>query len=183
MMRVQSVAGGLCGLVFAMQVAQVELAQAQTAPQTSLPGGATSLQETFQDWQVNCAVQANGKRCTLSQQQFGQNRQRLLAIELAPGDGANVTGTLVLPFGLLLEAGVTTQIDDKPTGKPLRFRTCLPAGCVVPLQFDGAAASALRAGTALKFIATPSESNEALTFSISLKGLPAALSRTAALMK
>jgi invasion protein IalB len=177
----QSVAGGLCGLVFAVQI--VGGAQAQTAPPaSSLPGGATSLQETFQDWQVNCAVQANGKRCTLSQQQFGQNRQRLLAIELVP-DGANVTGTLVLPFGLLLEGGVTTQIDDKPTGKPLRFRTCLPAGCVVPLQFDGAAATALRAGTALKFIATPSESNEALTFSISLKGLPAALSRTAALVK
>jgi invasion protein IalB len=182
-MKMQSVAGGLCGLVFAVQIAQVGVAQAQPAPQASLPGGATSLQETFQDWQVNCAVQAIGKRCTLSQQQFGQNRQRLLAIELAPGDGANVTGTLVLPFGLLLEAGVTPQIDDKPTGKPLRFRTCLPAGCVVPLQFDGATASALRAGTALKFIATPSESNEALTFSISLKGLPAALSRTAALMK
>jgi len=180
MMKVQSIAGGLCGLVLALQLSQAQAARAQTA---SLPGGATSLQETFQDWQVACAVRANGKRCALSQQQFGQNRQRLLAIELMPGDGASIIGTLVLPFGLLLEAGVTTQIDDKPAGKPLRFRTCLPAGCVVPLQFDGAAAAALRAGTTLKFIATPSERNEPMAFSISLKGFPAALSRTAVLGK
>ena len=176
-MKMHSIAGALADLAFAA-------AQTPASPQTSpLPGGATSLQETYQDWQVACVAQANAKRCGLSQQQTGQNRQRVLAIELALGDGNSLTGTLILPFGLLLDIGVAAQIDDKPVGKPLRFRTCLPVGCILPLHFEGATAAALRAGTILKFIATPNERSESITFAVSLKGFAAALNRTAVLVK
>ena len=163
------------------------MAQAPQASQTpapaTLPGGANSLREAFEDWQVACVTQGNVKRCALGQEQFGQNRQRVLAIELVPGDNNSLTGTLVMPFGLLFDPGVTMQIDDKPFGKPLKMRTCLPAGCLVPLQFDTAAANALRAGAVLKLTATPSDSTTPVNFSISLKGFPAGLTRTVALAK
>ncbi|MBN9047563.1 MAG: invasion associated locus B family protein [Rhizobiales bacterium] len=65
------------------------LALAQATP--FLPGGASSLQETYQDWQVACRI-ANGTRlCAISQQQTQQNGQRVLAIELAAPRGSTVS--------------------------------------------------------------------------------------------
>jgi invasion protein IalB len=157
-------------------------AAAPAAAASSLPGGASSLQETYQDWQVSCQQQAAGKRCSLSQQQADpQSRQRVLAIELVTvADRAE--GLLVLPFGLALDKGVTLQIDDAAAGQPLRFRTCLPAGCLVPLAFDARMVASLRRGTAIKAKVTADDGRET-TFTVSLKGLAPALDRTAALLR
>lgn len=159
----------------------IELAQA-TQPVSTLPGGASSLNETYRDWQVACVQQGTAKRCVLSQQQAQQNGQRVLAIELNAPAGNTVAGTLVLPFGLALASGVALQIDDKAAGQPLRFRTCLPAGCIVPVTFDAPTLTLLRAGTALKVKATADGGQETL-FSISLQGFAAALDRVAALSR
>ncbi len=53
---------------------------AQDAP--SLPGGASSLQESYRDWRVTCRIAEATKRCALSQQQARQDGQRVLAIKL-----------------------------------------------------------------------------------------------------
>ena len=176
-MKVRAIA---CAVTAIMVTA--EFASAQSPPST-FPGGASSLRETFQDWQVSCVAEANTKRCSLSQEQVGQNRQRLLAIELAPGDGNGLTGTLILPFGLLFEPPINMQVDDKPVGKPLRIRTCVPTGCIVPLRLEGAVTNTMRAGSSLKITAMPSESGDPITFSISLKGFPAAINRTTLLTR
>ena len=54
---------------------------------------------------------------------------------------------MVLPFGLALDHGVVLQVDDGAPGPVLRFRTCLPAGCVVPLSSDAKLVAAARKGT------------------------------------
>ncbi|WP_376705034.1 invasion associated locus B family protein [Mesorhizobium sp. ISC25] len=112
----------------------------------------------------------------MSQQQAQKNGQRVLAIELRRNGKDTLSGDLVLPFGLLLDAGATLQIDDGQSRKPLRFSTCLPGGCIVPLSFDAAMIAALRAGTALRVKAQSTDSKE-FALSISLKGLAAALDR------
>lgn len=158
---------------------------APVGAQTSgaLPGGANSLEETFENWVVACVEQGAGKRCALSQQQADQqSHQRVLAIELTASSPDGVAGTLLLPFGLALDNGVTLQIDDAPAGAPLRFRTCLPGGCLVPLAFDVVKAAALRKGANLKVNATADGGKDAV-FTISLKGYPAALDRMIALAK
>ncbi|MGH6763715.1 MAG: invasion associated locus B family protein [Phyllobacterium sp.] len=148
--------------------------------EATLPGGASSLQETYQDWLVVC-VQEKGKRCVLLQR-TQQNGQQLMAIELAANaDGKTATGTLVLPFGLALDAGVALQVDDKPVGKPLRYSTCLAAGCVVPLSVDAPSLVALHAGEVLKATAKAADSGQAIPLSISLKGFSAAFNRVAEL--
>lgn len=165
-----------------------ELAQAQTGGQTggasasTLPGGASSLNETYKDWRVACIQQGTTKRCALSQQQAQQNGQRVLAIELNAPSGNAVAGTLVLPFGLALDSGVTFQIDDKPAMQPIRFRTCVPAGCLVNVSFDAPTLVALRAGAVLKIKAT-ADGGAAAPFSISLQGFGTALDRVAALAR
>jgi invasion protein IalB len=165
-----------------------EVAQAQSTGQAaggaaaSLPGGASSLNETYKDWRVACAQQGNQKRCVLSQVQAQQNGQRVLAIELNAPSGNTVAGTLVLPFGLALDAGVSFQIDERPAMQPMRFRTCMPAGCLVSVSFDAAMIVALRVGTALK-IKAMADGGAATPFSVSLQGFATALDRVAALSR
>jgi invasion protein IalB len=148
---------------------------------TALPGGASSLQETYQDWQIACRIVDKTKSCSMSQQQVGKKNQRVLAVELQAGSDGAVTGVLVLPFGLLLDKGVTLQIDDKPALAPLRFRTCMPVGCLVPLSFDSDRVSSLGKGTALKLKATASDADQEVVLTVSLKGFAAALDRMKAL--
>lgn len=157
-----------------------DVAVAQTT--SGLPGGASSLNETYKDWRVACVQEGTAKRCVITQVQTQQNGQRVLAIELNAPNGNTVSGTLVLPFGLALDSGVVFQIDDKPSMQPVRFRTCLPGGCVVNVSFDSATLVALRAGAALKINAT-ADSGAATPFSISLQGFGTVLDRVAVLAR
>jgi invasion protein IalB len=167
----------LCGLVIlAMALFCSTAAWSQTAP--SLPGGSSSLQETFQDWQVACVIRDNARHCSLSQQQTKQGtNQRVLAVELTPASNNSLGGVLILPFGLLLTSGATMQIDDKPISKPLAVRTCLPTGCIVPLNFDKTSIDAYRAGSVLKIGSVASDTNQPVLFTVSLKGFNSALDR------
>jgi invasion protein IalB len=157
-----------------------------SADDTGLPGGATSLREAHGDWAVSCSVQtANSKTtkaCALSQELTDRKSgQRVLAIEVRPA-GTAADGTLVLPFGLALAKGATLQIDDGQASSALAFRTCLPAGCVVPVNFDTKMLAALRSGAALKVKATRDGGGD-VQFSLSLKGFGGAFDRTATLLK
>ena len=147
-------------------------------------GAPSSLSETYEDWRVACVAAAdNKKQCAFSQAQVSQNGQRVLTVELSPAEDGGLKGILVMPFGLNLEKGVTFSVDDLPPGKPSRFRTCLPGGCVVRLTFTSATAASLRQGTALKLGAFASDTEKDVAFSISLKGFNQALARTSQLGK
>ncbi len=164
----------LAATLLAMMSSSTVLAQDAASP---LPGGATSLQETYKDWRVACAApDGQAKQCAVSQQQAQQNGQRILAIELATAADGGVTGTLVLPFGLRLDAGVTLAVDEQAAQAPLRFSTCLPAGCLVPLVFDQTAIAALRTGTTLKLKAMSNDGQD-VALSVSLAGFSTALDR------
>jgi invasion protein IalB len=155
---------------------------AQTPSQ--LPGGANSLQEAYDNWTVACVQQSAAKHCSLSQQQMdSQSHQRVLAIEFSAPTADQLEGTLVLPFGLALDHGVTLQIDDGPASPSQKFRTCLPVGCLVPFAFDAKTIATLRKGANLKIAALAAADGKEANFTISLKGFPAALDRTAALAK
>lgn len=163
-------------------------ARDQTEPAATLPGGASSLTETYRDWQVSCTIQNvgqgnAGKHCAMSQTQVQKDSgQRALALELEPLSGGGVAGgTLSLPFGLALDAGVTLQVDDTPAGRILRFRTCLPAGCMVPLSFDAAQLTAMRGGATLKVRAVGALDGAEVLLPVSLQGFGPALDRLAAL--
>ena len=149
-----------------------------------LPGGATSLNETHGDWTVACHAPDGTVRCAMTQTQInGENRQRVLAIELTPASGGSeVSGIVVLPFGLRLEAGVGLMIEGGGQLPTARFSTCLPAGCVVPLAFDAETVLALRSGTALNLAMTANDTGQNLALSVSLTGFGSALNRIAQLL-
>lgn len=158
----------------------------------ALPGGASSLQENYQDWLVVCVQQQASQaeaaaeapapvtRCAVSQQQSeAQTRQRVLAIELSRSE-KGLSGVLLVPFGLALDAGISLQIDEGKAEAPLRVRTCLPAGCVVPLDFDAAKLKALTSAATLK-VKAQADGGPERVFSISLKGFADATQRLDAL--
>jgi invasion protein IalB len=154
----------------------------QEQPASPLPGGASSLQETYQDWRLGCQSVAPQPVCSISQEQAQQNGQRVLAIELRKQGDDALSGNLVLPFGLQLDAGAIIQIDDGQQDKPLRFSTCVPGGCLVPLSFDADRITALRNGTTLRVKVQSTDAKE-VALTISLKGFPAAFDRLQVLGK
>lgn len=153
---------------------------------SSLPGGASSLSETHGDWAVQCRLiqvkdEASKPVCSLSQQQQDNKGSRVLAVELQPtADGAS--GALVLPFGLQLSKGVALQIDEAKAGAAQPFSTCLPAGCLVPLNFGDAQLKALNSGKTLNLI-TEALAGDEVKLSVSLTGFSAALNRVKELLK
>lgn len=155
---------------------------AQT-PSSALPGGASSLQETFQDWRVTCSLVQNNKICSVAQVQTQQNGQRVLAIELAASKDNGASGVLMLPFGLKLQDGAILKIDNNPPLPPLSFSTCLPVGCVVPVNLTAASVNALRSGTSLTVSANAADGAQSLSLPVSLKGLAPALDRLNQLQK
>ena len=143
---------------------------------SQLPGGANSLQEGYQDWQVVCAAVDEGRQCAMIQQQSDERSgQRVLAVELTREEGAT-QGTLVLPFGLDLAHGAQLRIDEQEPMDTLPFSTCLPAGCLVPLPLNDTTLEALRTGKTLS-INLRSQDSQDLAFSVSLNGFPQALDR------
>ena len=144
----------------------------------TLPGGASAVTETHGDWTVRCQVRQHEGRvgCLVQQEQVdNQSRQRLMAVEVVPSaDG--LLGTLILPFGLNLDQGVILSVDDGQALPTLRFRTCLPGGCMVALNFAADMVAALQGGAALK-IAAIADGGAPTPFSVSLTGFASALAR------
>ncbi|MFG1417360.1 invasion associated locus B family protein [Xanthobacter sp. V0B-10] len=150
------------------------------ASAAGLPGGAQSLSETFEDWQVACAMPQGVKRCAIGQQQADpKTRQRILSVEIQP-KGAGAEGLLVLPFGLALDKGVSLKAGEADLVPALRFSTCLPQGCFVPLALDAKALAALRKAAEAS-VGAVSDGGQPVSFPVSLKGFPAAFDRAAAL--
>ena len=181
-------AGAGLALAAAMFASQAwgQAAAPKPAPATPAAAPAQSgpppQQETVGDWRIVCVTQGTAKRCTLIQEQTAtQNNQRLLAIEMGM-NGDKLEGLLILPFGVLLDRGVSLQLDEQATQTSLRYRTCLPVGCVVSVSFDAKSLPALRGGTGLK-VKLAVESGQEQTLTISLKGFGQALDRMAVLAK
>lgn len=145
-----------------------------------LPGGASSVIETHGDWTLRCEIitrtETSERICVVNQVQTNAQGQRVIAVELAPSaDG--VAGAIILPFGLAVTQPVTLTIDE---GEPITasFSTCVPAGCVVPIEAGSETLNAMRAGSALS-ISTQNVDNQPLELPVSLAGFSAATNRVA----
>lgn len=155
---------------------------------SELPGGASSLRETYGDWTLNCGVvpakdsTPAAVACNLSQEQLDNNKRRIIALGLNPGTDGGAKGNFIMPFGLALDKGIVLQIDGGQATQPNPFRTCLPAGCLVPVTWPDATVKSLAGGTALKVTAT-TDDGQPLALSVSLKGFGAGYARAVELQK
>ena len=158
---------------------RVQTSAAPGARVGALPNGASQLSETYGDWTLNCSM--GTKVCTLSQALVNKEGQRAFLIELRVAKDGAGEGTIVMPFGLKLEAGVLLKLDDRDMGQGLRFSTCVAQGCVLPVNFPIAGMNAIRSGKALAVGALNVSDGQLVTFSISLNGFSVAVDRAIAL--
>jgi invasion protein IalB len=166
----------------AILAAAVVAAAGSGAAGQGLPGGATSVRETFSDWQLICESAEGNVVCAVSQALRQEASQQLvLAVELIPASAQMAAGTVVMPFGLRLSEGVAMSIDDSSRSGAQPFSTCLPVGCMVPVVFETDAVAALRAGSVLTLSAVVEETGDTLELPVSLQGFAAAYDRALAL--
>lgn len=176
---ISSVARRTAG-VFLLAGAALLAPSAKAAP---LPGGASSLVETFQDWVVACQAQEATTTCVMRQVQTNtQTNQSVLTVEFRNVANGRLEGALLMPFGLALAKGVSLKIDEAAVGA-LTFSTCVPQGCIVPMGLDAAQVAKLKTGTALNIGATSLNPAQPVAMKVSLKGFPMALNRVLELTK
>lgn len=170
--------------VIGMLAVSPAIAQAPAVKQGTLPNGASSLAETYNDWMVSCDIQGGAKICGMAQQQ-ARNGQMWLTANLQLSADGNLSGVVVLPFGVLATKPVSFQIDEARTTITSNIRTCMPVGCIVPIAFDRNTVAALRSGKALKVnVQNASVGEEPIKdMAISLNGFAPALDRMASLSK
>lgn len=144
----------------------------------------SAIQETYRAWQVVCQPDSSGKGklCAMSQERSdSKSGQRVMAAELRPSQDG-LQATFIMPFGLALQAGVALQVDDNPPTPAIPFSTCVPAGCILPVNFDDKVVGVLRKASTLTMkIKTVAGEDMALTFS--LDGFTAASQRLVELSK
>jgi invasion protein IalB len=157
--------------------------KAEAKPAALLPGGASSLTEVFERWQVICAAPGGSVTCAISQTQAQKDGQRVIDIRfITPAPKGAPAGWLSLPFGLELAAGVVFQIDEDKPSAPQAFKTCLPTGCVVPLELASPVLTGIRKGSYLKLKATSTD-GQPVPLTVSLAGFAQALDRAAAVAR
>jgi len=172
-------------------VAAATIVAGSAVAATTLPGGATTLRETYDQWVLNCGIgPANGAAeatptvaCSLSQQLIEQStKRRAVALGLTPTENGGVKGTLIMPFGLALAKGVTLQIDEGQATQPISFRTCTPQGCLIPIEWPDQTVNGLKTAGALKVSAT-GDNGQPVNFTLSLKGFASGFDRAVELQK
>lgn len=147
------------------------------AMSTSPAGAEVTRSDVHGDWRVTCVQRESGQQCAASQIQTDrESGARALAIELHRTEEGGIRGALALPFGLALQAGVRISLDEGgPFGDVRRFSTCLPDGCIVPLNLDADAARQFEAAAVLNIHAIAVSDGQRVQFQVSLDGLSAAL--------
>ncbi|MER8573288.1 invasion associated locus B family protein [Mesorhizobium sp. M1409] len=95
-------------------------------------------------------------------------------------DKPPLSGTIIAPFGLDLQAGLSLLIKEDVYVKT-SYKTCLPQGCVAPIAANGEFEEALRANEKLSVAMTASDTGQPVKLDVSLKGFAQGLDRLAAL--
>lgn len=151
---------------------------------TPLPGGSNALTETYDDWSVVCQVQSDVTSCAVRQVQTSkQTNQTVLAIEILTTAEGKFGGFMLLPLGLALPQGAQLKIDDGDAGAAIAFTTCLPQGCVAPLDLGADMMAGLRVGKILTVNIVATNSSKPLALPVSLKGFSNAIDRASDLTK
>ncbi|MEN5300415.1 invasion associated locus B family protein [Brucella sp. TWI559] len=139
-----------------------------------------TVTETYGDWQAVCKEKSGKRLCAAVQQVAGQiegqpnAQQRLIALEIIRS-GTSATGSMILPFGIDVSKGVSLGLDGTQTNAPrLAFKTCIPAGCIVPLEFGPQAVDALKDAKMISVRFEGAADGKEKTIDVSLRGFAAA---------
>ncbi len=138
--------------------------------------------EVHKDWSLRCLDSDGRYTCQMIQElSSSQSGERVVAFVIdKQKDSTDFAGTFILPFGLQLNAGVSVQVDGKLVFRAVPFSTCLPAGCLAPVDLTDAALQKLKAGRHLELSIKSMASQQLIPIEMSLAGFSAAFKRLSA---
>lgn len=149
----------------------------------NLPHGASAIDESYQDWHLDCRNSEEGVKCTVSQKLLeGQSQQVFFKLEFTLMNSGQPHGLMVTPFGLNLVEGVTVTTEGETIGDVYAFSTCVPTGCEVPFDLDELQFKNFIKTETVKLAFTTLK-GKVVNFQIKTAGLAEALERAALLMK
>ncbi|MEN6542490.1 invasion associated locus B family protein [Parvibaculum sp.] len=131
--------------------------------------------ESFGDWKVVCPTKEKKScfaRILLVDQEKRQPAVSWFVAQRADGKGA--MSFLNVPLGVLLPAGVTVEVKDKPRKYP--FTRCTPQGCNALFPMDPDLVSRLSTMNTVS-VTVIGPNTRALAYTVSLKGFGDAMKR------
>lgn len=186
----------LSSLSFAILAAVVNgfsvLPASQSFAEEAVP---SALSETYGDWVVHCAVanrqdaanavHESNNTCQMSQElrQTKTGQRALLIVFSRNGkDKSVLSGTIIAPFGIDLQAGLSLLIKNDVYVKA-SYSTCLPQGCLAPIAANDQFEKALQENEKLIVAMMASDTGQPVRLDVSLKGFGQSLERMTALSK
>ncbi len=138
--------------------------------------------EQFNDWAIRCETPkgATEEVCAMFQavsvrkDKDAEKSQRLLLFQVRYAkDQSQPNALMTVPLGVLLQAGLTFQVDDGKETK-LPFSICMPGGCLAGVQLDEKAIWSLKAGKKAT-VTVINAARQKVPIPVSLRGFTAAL--------
>lgn len=133
--------------------------------------------EIFEKWRVQCVQDAQSRQlCRAEQLIVGPDGVPQLAIYASPPLAGRVAqGMIVPPWGVLIDRGLTMQVDARP-----RFTapivSCQATGCWSEFSLDDALLGQMRQGTALQ-VTMIAANGQPVVVAVPLAGFAAAYDR------
>jgi len=132
------------------------------------------VRDTVGDWVIECA----GDTCAISQALIqAETNQRVVTLTVQEAGGGRMAGTLQLPFGLALQAGVQLRLGGVALDAALPVSTCVPVGCLVQLGFEADVLAGFAEGDTLSASIVVLDGGEVVTFVLEMDGLAQARAR------
>ena len=154
---------GLASAAHAEVAASIDTAKAQPT------------NEVIGDWRVTCGPPAKGRRtCALSQTLVSAKLKKPVGVlTIRRDDAGKLKGSLRLPVGVALQAGVVLGLENQAAPLTLPYATCHHTGCFAP--FDVREPMLGQMGKASKITAVVQNTfKEPLNLTFSTRGFPAA---------
>lgn len=164
----------LAAAAFLVVAGAAASATAQTEAKTDPLAASKRTTETIGDWVLNCSQGQDGKsRCNLSQRLGRASTKEVILAWLIGKDGdGNPAMSFQTPTGMLLQPGVSLQIDDRGT-TAIPYRVCTQRFCEAVLPLNTDMVQAMKAGRKAVLTLMPL-SGKATAINLSLKGFTAA---------
>lgn len=158
----------ITGVLFAyLTAAPISAQESKASPDT--------MSDTYGSWTLRCT--AGRSDCRVFQALYRKkDKARLVQATVFKSPGAEPALHLrvLSPLGAMLSKGAVLSIDDAAP-QTIDFLACWRPGCVAKLRLTRRTEAALRDGKILAIRVVSADTNKAVRFELSLKGLSRAL--------